>query len=133
MAETINNGAILIRLGATLPETLCVEGDFFAQSWRLIKNLDGYGLDRKIRDMGWSLIRMGGEVKSLALGINEQKTICKALKRGLARLRSYRFNCLEISQVKFQRFAGFYHARVLICPRHIQKGLNQKKADLPQE
>jgi hypothetical protein len=133
MGETISTGAILIRAGASLPETLRIEGETFASCWRLIKNMDGYGLDRKIRDMGWSLIRMAGEVKSLALGFDEQKTACKALKQGLARLKSYRFNCLEISQVKLQHFAGLYHARVLICPRHIQKGLNQKKADLPQD
>ena len=133
MGETINTGAILIREGASLPETLRVEGEPFAYCWRLVKNLDGYGLDRKIREMGWSLIRMAGEVKALALGFDEQKTACKALKQGLARLKSYRFNCLEISQVRLKRFAGLYHARVLICPRHIQKGLDQKKAEQPQD
>ena len=133
MAETINAGSILIRVDASLPETLRVEGKPFAYCWRLVINLDGYGLDRKIREMGWSLIRIAGEVKALALGFDEQKTACKALKQGLARLKSNRFNCLEISQVKLKRFAGLYHARVLISPRHIQKGLNQKKADVPQD
>jgi hypothetical protein len=132
MAETINTGAILIKVGAILPETLRIEGEPFAYGWRLIKNLTGYGLDRKIRDMGWSLIRMEGQVKALALGFDEQKTACKALKQGLARTRSLQFNCLEISQVRFKRFWGLYQATVLIRPRNIQKGLDRKKADLPQ-
>jgi hypothetical protein len=131
--EIINTGAILIRVGATLPETLRVEGEPFAFSWRLIKNLDGYGLDRKIRDMGWSMIRMAGQVKALALGFDEEATARKALKRGLGRLQSSRFNCLEISRVSSKRFAGVSHATVLICPRHIQKGLQQKHAELPED
>lgn len=133
MEETINTGAILIKSGATLPETLQIEGEPFAYSWRLVKNLTGYGLDRKIRDMGWSLVRMEGEVKSLALGFDEQKTTCKVVKQGLARLKSDRFNCLEVSQIRLTHFAGLYQASVLICPRHIQKGLDRKKADTPQE
>ncbi len=130
MAETINAGSILIRVDASLPETLRVEGKPFAYCWRLVINLDGYGLDRKIREMGWSLIRIAGEVKALALGFDEQKTACKALKRGLARLQFCRFNCLEISQVRMKRFVGLSHAMVSICPRNIQKGLHQEKAEL---
>jgi hypothetical protein len=132
MADTINTGAILIRAGAILPDTLRVDGDPFAYCWRLVKNLTGYGLDRKIRDMGWSLIRMAGEIKALALGFDEQETAHKALKRGLARTRSLQFNCLEVSQVRIKRFWGLYHATVLIRPRNIQKGLDRKKADLPE-
>ena len=131
MAEAINTGAILIKVGASLPDTLRVEGEPFAYRWRLVKNLDGYGLDRKIREMGWSLIRMTGEVKALALGFDEQKTACKARKQGLARLQSFQFNCLEIGQARLTNFAGVYHARMLICPRHIQKGLHQKNAERP--
>lgn len=131
--ETINTGAILIRVGATLPETPRIEGEPFAYSWRLVKNLTGYGLDRKIRDMGWSLIRMAGEVRALALGFDEQKTACNALKWGLARLRSLQFNCLEITQVRLKRFWGLHQAMVSICPRHIQKGLSQKIAELPRD
>ena len=127
----INTGAILIREGAILPETLRVEGEPFAYSWRLIKNLDGYGLDRKIREMGWSLTRMAGQTKALAVGFGEQETVGKALKRGLARMQSTRFNCLEISQVTSKRFAGVFQAMVLICPRNIQNELQQKNAALP--
>lgn len=131
--ETINTGAILIRAGATLPEALRVDGEPFAYSWTLVRNLDGYGLARKIRDMGWSLIRMAGEVKSLALGFDEKETTSKALKRALARLQSSRFNCLEISGISSKRFAGVSQSTVLICPRHIQKGLQQKHAELPEK
>jgi hypothetical protein len=127
----IKTGAILIREGAILPETLRVEGEPFAYSWRLIKNLDGYGLDRKIREMGWSLTRMAGQTKALAVGFGEQETIGKALKRGLARLQSTRCNCLEISQVTSKRIAGVFQAMVLIYPRNIQNELQQKHGDLP--
>ena len=127
----IKTGAILIREGAILPEMLRVEGEPFAYSWRLIKNLDGYGLDRKIREMGWSLTRMAGQTKALAVGFGEQETVGKALKRGLARLQSTRWNCLEISQVTSKRIAGVFQAMVLICPRNIQNELQQKHGDLP--
>ncbi len=47
MAEKINTGTILIKDDALLPESLRFESEPYSKGWRLVKNLDGYGLDRK--------------------------------------------------------------------------------------
>jgi hypothetical protein len=54
MAETINAGTILIKDGTFLPDALRFETEPCASGWRLVKNLDGYGLDRKIHGAGWT-------------------------------------------------------------------------------
>jgi len=54
MAETINTGTILIKDGTFFPDALRFESEPCATGWRLVKNLDGYGLGRKIHEAGWT-------------------------------------------------------------------------------
>lgn len=55
MPETIKTGAVLIKEGTLLPEALRFESEPYAPGWRLVKNLDGCGLARIIREAGWTL------------------------------------------------------------------------------
>jgi hypothetical protein len=61
MPDTIKRGTILIKEGTLLPEVLRFESELCAPGWRLVKNLDGYGLGRKIHEAGWT--SRGGRVK----------------------------------------------------------------------
>jgi len=45
--DTIKPGTILIKEGALLPETMRFESESCLPGWRLVKDLDGRGLDRK--------------------------------------------------------------------------------------
>ncbi len=49
MADKIKTGTILIEEGPFLPESLRFESEPCLNGWRLVKNLDGCGLDRRIR------------------------------------------------------------------------------------
>jgi hypothetical protein len=60
MPDTIKTGTILIKEGTHLPEVLRFESEPCAPGWRLVKNLDGYGLDRKIHEAGWTLLLEAG-------------------------------------------------------------------------
>ncbi len=123
MAKKINTGTILIKDGAVLPESLRFESEPYAKGWRLVKDLDGYGLDRKIRAAGWTFFYMAGEVNATAVGSDFEKTARRAVKKVIAYMKSDRLNCLEIAQVAAKRFMGLPYVSVSAHPRHIQESI----------
>jgi hypothetical protein len=68
MPETIKAGTILIKEGALLPEALRLERESCVPGWRLIKDLDGYGLDREIHKARWSFFCLASEIKEAVFG-----------------------------------------------------------------
>jgi hypothetical protein len=123
MAETINTGTILIKDGTFLPDALRFETEPCATGWRLVKNLDGYGLGRKISEARWSFSWLAGEIRASVFGFDGQKTVRRAVKRILANLKSGEFNSLEITRVASKRFLGLTYASVSAHLRHIQESL----------
>jgi len=121
MAETIKTGTILIKDGTFLPDALRFESEPCATGWRLVKNLDGYGLDRKIHEAGWTFFSLAGELGATVFGFDGKKTVRRAVKRILANLKSGEFNSLEITGVASKRFLGFPYATVSAHSRHIQE------------
>jgi hypothetical protein len=120
MAETINTGTILIKDGTFLPDALQFETEPCATGWRLVKNLDAYGLDRKIHEAGWTFFWLAGELGATVFGFDRQKAVRRAVKRILANLKSGEFNSLEITRVASKRFLGLPYASVSAHSRHIQ-------------
>ncbi len=132
MPDTIKTGTILIKEGTLLPEALQFESEPCAPGWRLVKNLNGYGLDRKIHEAGWTFFCLAGEIKATVFGFEGQKTVRGAVKRILTKLKSEKFNSLEITQVHLQRFLGMPYASVFARSRHIQESVFLFRAkDLP--
>ena len=123
MAAKINAGTVLIKEGALLPESLRFESEPYSKGWRLVKNLDGYGLDRKIREAGWTFFFMAGEIEASVFGLDVEKTTRRAIKRVLANLKSEKFNSLGITQVAAKRFLGLPYVTVSAHPRHIQESM----------
>ena len=72
------------------------ESEPYSGNWRLVKALDGFALDRKIRDAGWNFFFMAAEVKVMFFGALGTKKIQNALKRILAKVRDQNFNGLEV-------------------------------------
>ncbi len=104
-----------------MPEALRFETEPCAPGWRLVKNLDGYGLDRKIHEAGWIFFYLAGEIEATVFGLDGQKTVRRAVKRILANLKSEKFNSLEITRVASKRFLGVPYASVSAHSRHIQE------------
>ena len=123
MAEKINAGTILIEEGTLLPECFQSESGPYSKGWRSVKDLDGYGLDRRIREMGWTFFYMAGEVHATAVGSDLEKTTRRAVKKVIAYTKSERRNCLEIAEVTAKRFLGLPYVRVSVHLRHIQEGI----------
>jgi hypothetical protein len=123
MAETIKTGTILIKEGTFLPDALQFESEPCATGWRLVKDLDGYGLDRKIHEAGWTFFCLAGEIEASVFGLEGQETVRRAVKRILAKQKSEKLNSLEITRVASKRFLGVPYATVSARSRHIQESL----------
>jgi hypothetical protein len=124
--DTIKPGTILIKEGTLLPETLRFESESCVPGWRLVKNLDGDGLDRKIREAGWSFFCLAGQLHATVFGIDEQKTLSRAVEQIVAKLKSAESNSLEIMRVASEaskRFLGVRYVTVSAQSRHIQDNL----------
>ncbi len=124
MPDTIRPGTLLIKEGTLLPETLRFESESCLPGWRLVKNLNGDGLDRKIREAGWTLFCPAGQRGATVFGIDEQKTLNRAVKQILGNLDSTEFNSLEIMRVASEpskRFLGMRYVTVSAQSRHIQE------------
>ncbi len=124
MPDTIKPGTILIKEGTLLPEAVPFESEPCVPGWRLVKDLDGCGLDRKIRDAGWTFFCLAGQLGATVFGIDEQKTLSRAVGQILANLESAEFNSLEIMRVTSEaskRFLGVRYVTVSAQSRHIQE------------
>jgi hypothetical protein len=123
MEEKINTSTILIKEGTLLPECLQLESEPYSKGWRLVKNVDAKGLDRKIHKAGWTLFFMANEVDASAVGSDPENTTRRAVKKAIAYMKSDRLNCLEIAQVCVKRFLGHCYVSVSAHPRHIQESM----------
>jgi hypothetical protein len=121
MATTIKAGSILIAEDIFLPESLLFESEYCAQGWILVKNLNSYGMKQMISKAGWSFLYMTGEIKTKIFGSDEEKTRRKAINQVLKKMRSKRFNCLEITRIAAKRFLGLPYVSVQARPRNIQE------------
>jgi hypothetical protein len=120
MAEKINAGTILIKEGTLLPEGLQLETGPYLKGWKLVKSPGSPGIDQKLREAGWTFFYMASEVDATAFGSESEKTTQRAVKKVIAKIKSDRFNCVEISQVAAKGFLGLPYVTVAAHPRHIQ-------------
>ena len=100
-----------------------------------MKNLDGYGLGRKIHEAGWTFSWRPGELGATVFGLDEQKTLRRAVEQILAKRGSAEFNSVEIMRVAWEtskRFLGVNCVTVSAQSRDIQEGACLSRAkDLP--
>ena len=120
MANTIKMGTILIAEGTLLPKSLLFDSEPYAHGWRLVQNLDSYGVNQKISQAGWNFFYMAGMLKASVFGFDEEKATRQAIKQVIANMKSKYFNCLEITQVAEKRFLGLPYVSVSAHSRHIQ-------------
>lgn len=127
MPDSDGVATILIREGTPLPANLSIESEAFLPGWRLIKDLDGYGLDRKVREAGWTSFCLAAEKRATVSGIDEEKMVRRAIIEILARLESENFNSLEITRVTSvasKRFSEVRYVTVSAQSQLIQQGVD---------
>ena len=91
MAETINTGSILFKDETLLPDALRFDSEPCATGWRLVKDLDGYELNRIIHDAGWRFFCMASEINRVSSASKDPRPfggLSSACWRGLRRTNS---------------------------------------------
>src|SRR5260370_42501736 len=123
MAGSIQGGVMLIKEGTLLAEGVGFESECSVSGWRLVKDLDRCGLDQEIREAGWTFFYLAGEIRATVFGIDEEKMVRRTIEEILARLKSEKFNSLEITRVASdasKRFLGVRYVTVSAQSRHIK-------------
>jgi len=115
------SGTVFIRENTLLPTGLAVETELFLPGWRVVKNLDGYGLGRKIEEEKWNFFYLAGDLRAVALGRKGPGTLRKVVRRLLGKQAGERFNSLEITKIVSKRFLGIPFTSVMAHFRHIQE------------
>lgn len=126
MLKAIEAGRIFVREGTALPKTVQIESEPCMPGWRSVDNLDGYALDRKIYDAGWTFFCLAYETKATVFGIDTEKMARQAMERVVANRKAEgnKFNSLEIVRVSSwasKRFLGVRYVTVSARSRHIQE------------
>jgi hypothetical protein len=92
MADEIKTGTILMEEGALLPNSLRLESEPFSSGWRLVKDGDGNGLGRGIREAGGPFSTWREKSERVASGFDPKKATRRAIKRVLENLGSEKYN-----------------------------------------
>ena len=121
MIETNKAGNVFIKEGIILPESLQIKSEPYSKGWRLITELDGCDLDPKVREAGWTLFFMAGEMNATVFGSDSEGSTRRVDKKLLS--KSDGFNCLEISRVVGNRFLGLPCVIVSGHARHLQQSM----------
>lgn len=121
MPQTIQVGTILVKESPLMQELFSLEIERYSGNWNVVKTLDGFALDRKIRVAGWNFFFMGAEVKAMFFGAIGEKKIQNALQRILGKVRQQPFNALEVTGILMKRFLRVPYTVVSAHSRHIQQ------------
>jgi len=123
MREAIKSGSILVKENTLFPEGFQLESAPYSPGWISVQGLDGYALDRKTQEAGWTFFYLASESRATVFGPEGQETVRRALKRILADLKTERFNSLEVTGVIFRHFFGVPYATVSFHKRNMQEGM----------
>jgi hypothetical protein len=123
MEHNTKTGAVLFRDDVIFPDSLRIQSEPYQDVWRVIKGLDGYALDRTMREAGWTCFYMVDEIKAGGFGLNREESVRRAVKQILRKLQWERFNSLKITNVTTKHFLGLLHITVSVQALHIQESV----------
>jgi hypothetical protein len=119
--QPVQVGTILLESQPLMTEVLELESEPYAGTWSLVKALDGFALDHKIRDAGWNFFFMAAEVRAMFFGAIGAEKIRNALRRILGKVRLEHFNALEVTGIVAKRFLGIPYTVIMAHSRHVQQ------------
>ena len=118
MPQEVRVGTILM---SEWPQLFGLESEPYSGRWSVVKALDGFAIDRKIRAAGWNFFFIASEVKVMFFGALGAKKIQHALNRILGKVGQQHFNGLEVTGIVSKRFLGLPYAIVSAHSRHVQQ------------
>ena len=129
MPQEVQVGTILM---SHWPPLFGLESESYSGHWSVVKALDGFALDRKIRAAGWNFFFIASEVKVMFLGSLGARKIEHALHRILGKVSRQHFNGLEVTGIVAKRFLGLPYTIVSAHSRHVQQSCYLEDAEARQ-
>ena len=123
MAQAVEVGTIMMSPGTLFPESLHISGEPYWHGWNMVNKAEAALLDTNVRKAGWRLFFLAANTPTIVWGTWGEKNARKAMQRLLGKVKSLRFNCLEVTAIVSRKFLGVPYVRVSAHSRHVQKGL----------
>lgn len=117
----VQSGSILIELSADPPKSLLVRSRSVPSGWGLIQD-PAYLFDTGLREAGWNLFFLAGEIKATVVGFDPSAALQAALNRVIRKVQSHKCNSFEVARVTQSSFLGLSRVSVYGHVRHLQKG-----------
>jgi hypothetical protein len=87
-----------------MTQLLGLESEACSGDWSVVKGLDGFALDRKIRAAGWNFLFMAAEVKVMFFGaLGTKKIQNTAAERNTRDLRQERLQAIKQELMHFNK------------------------------
>jgi hypothetical protein len=112
---------VMMQTGTLIPELARVEARPYWRSWEEIQSANGDRLEHDLRKAGWNFFFLADTMQAVVWGRGGETIVRRAVRRVLARAKSLRFNCVEITEITQKRFLVFPYVRVTAHSRHIQR------------
>jgi hypothetical protein len=119
MPPEVQVGTVLI---SEWPQLFGLDDQPYSGNWNIVKALDGFAIDRKIRAAGWHFFFVASEVKVLSFGVFGAQKLRKAMNRIFGKVSAQCFNGLEVTGIAAKHFLGLPYTIVSAHSRHVQKG-----------
>jgi hypothetical protein len=119
MSSDIKAGTMLMREGVFLPSSVTVQSVPYCDTWRELKGIDTYTLDREVRSSGWNLFFVAGELRTRVRG-RGAVSLRRGIERLATRVSAAHFNCLQIGEIVRKHFLGFPYLALSAHAYHIQ-------------
>jgi hypothetical protein len=121
MTSAIALGDILIEGGTYMPDSLTKPGESSLPGWSAVKSsLPAF--EKEIKEAGWTLFFMAGDIKATVFGFDRQRTLRAALKRLVTMVKSQSCNSIEITHLVEKSFLKVPYVSVWAHARHLQRG-----------
>ena len=101
MSQKVQVGTILM---SEWPPLFGLASEPYSGRWRMLKAIDGFALDRKIRAAGWNFFLLASVVKVMFRGLPGAKKMQHAVSRILGKVSKEHFNGVEITRIVTRRF-----------------------------
>jgi hypothetical protein len=122
MTGPIAAGDILLEQGTYIPKSLTSPGESSVSGWSSVEG-GRPAFEKEIKQAGWTLFFMAGEITASVFGFDRQKAAQTALKRLGTIVKSQNCNCIEITGVTGRSFLNLPYTRVCAHARHLQPSL----------
>jgi hypothetical protein len=130
MSQEIQIGTILM---SEWPPLFGLASEPYSGRWSVLKAIDGFALDRKIRAAGWNFFLLASEVKVMFRGLPGARKMQHAVNRILGKVSKEHFNGVEITRIVTKRFLGFRYSIVSAHSRHVQQSCFMDGAEVRRD